>query len=307
MAEPRKHGVPLFESPVRALQVGDIVKYKIDSPHSILIEIDDTDADQPYYIQDLKTGQRSWRDSILSVIKPVEQRLKLDIPIGSKVWVVNPDMPDVFDTPATLEDIDHADMDTPYLVYVVGGRESSHWTGDIRQQPNAVISPWGASTVGVATPAADAVSISNSTMPKGNWVHASPDNTIRLKESNMTKINNVVARTKNAAVSVATIQAGKAANLAVIRAVRPHVPMMIRGYMDHPLAPALLAMGLAAASEYMPAGPNKQKLIKLTDCMMTAAIADGADKFLDLEVLMENIFGGLPCEVRNLLDEEYED
>lgn len=122
-------------------------------------------------------------------------------------------------------------------------------------------------------------------------------------ESQMSnKITAIVAQAKAATVTAAEIQAGKALNIAAVKAVKSKAPMMIRGYMDHPAAPAVLALAAVTAAEFMPAGPAKVKVTKAANLMLTAAVIDGADKLLDLEGMIDKVFAGLPAEAKALID-----
>lgn len=307
----------------RAFQEGDKVYYQNAREKCIgfIFEIAE-DEDMPYKVGDNDSDNSIWVDKV-ELITPVKARIR-GIPLGTAVWAKEFEASEASEAKKCyLKHFDEHDICLPYFVEEIKSKYS-YWTDDVTlvetfippippsipvpPPPPPPPMPAGLWDTGEAINTGTLTQNNSLVSPPLPWAKADETNTIRLKESHMTKINNVVARTKASAVSVATIQAGKAANMAVIKAVRPHMPMMVRGYMDHPLAPAIIAMGLAAASEYLPAGANKQKLVKLTDCMMTAAIADGADKYLNIEAFMDTIFSGMPAEVRSMLDEEsYED
>lgn len=122
-------------------------------------------------------------------------------------------------------------------------------------------------------------------------------------ESKMSnKITSIVNQAKAATVTAAEIQAGKALNIAAVKAAKSKAPMMIRGYMDHPAAPAVIALAVVSAAEFMPAGPAKVKITKAANLMLTAAVIEGADKFLDLEGMIDKVFAGLPTEAKALID-----
>lgn len=140
------------------------------------------------------------------------------------------------------------------------------------------------------------------------WVHnvqtaPQPNQTTTQGNIKMSKITAIVSRAKSATVTAASIQAGKALNTAVIKAAKAKAPMMVRGYLDHPVAPALLAVALVSCSEVLPEGVNKAKICKAADLMLTAAIMDGADKFLNVESLIDSVFQGLPAEVMAVINE----
>lgn len=117
-----------------------------------------------------------------------------------------------------------------------------------------------------------------------------------------TKVSAIVSRAKNATMTAATLQAGKALNAAAIKAAKAQAPMLLRGYLDHPVAPAVIAIGLVAGTEFVPAGPTRDKVAKAADLMLVAALSDGADKFLDIEGMIDKVFAGLPAEAKTLIE-----
>lgn len=116
-----------------------------------------------------------------------------------------------------------------------------------------------------------------------------------------TKVTAIVARAKNATMTAASLQAGKALNAAALKAAKAKAPLMLRGYLDHPVAPAVIAIGLVSATEFIPAGPSRDKIAKAADLMLTAAIAEGADKYLNVEKMIDQVFSGLPEEAKDLI------
>ena len=115
------------------------------------------------------------------------------------------------------------------------------------------------------------------------------------------KVTAIVARAKSATMTAASLQAGKALNAAALKAAKAKAPMMLRGYLDHPVAPAVIAIGLVSATEFIPAGPSRDKIAKAADLMLTAAITDGADKYLNVEKMIDQVFAGLPEEAKELI------
>lgn len=116
------------------------------------------------------------------------------------------------------------------------------------------------------------------------------------------KINSIIGRAKSQALTAAQMQAGKALNIAIIKFAKPKLPMMVRGYMDHPAAPAVLALAIMSASEFLPASANGAKIQKAADLMLAAAIYEGADQLLDIERIIDQVFKGLPAEALAALE-----
>lgn len=134
---------------------------------------------------------------------------------------------------------------------------------------------------------------------------AQPETTTQVSQTGvqkMTKITAIVSRAKTATFSAATLQAGKALNIAAIKAAKAKAPMLVRGYLDHPAAPAVLALALVSLSEFLPDNPTKAKIVKAADLMLVSAMVDGADKFLNVEALIDQVFNGLPAEVKTALE-----
>jgi len=123
-----------------------------------------------------------------------------------------------------------------------------------------------------------------------------------MSQQQQTKITAIVSRAKEATYTAATLQAGKALNIAVVKAAKAKAPMMVRGYLDHPAAPAVMALALVSLSEFLPENPTKAKAVKAADLMLASAMVAGADKFLNLESLLDQVFNGLPPEVKTALE-----
>ena len=82
------------------------------------------------------------------------------------------------------------------------------------------------------------------------------------------------------------------------------MPMLARGYADHPLFPVLIGIGMVAASEYLPDQKVSGKVKKAADLMLVAAMLDGADKLLDVEGWIDTAFSTLPAGVLDALKTE---
>lgn len=116
------------------------------------------------------------------------------------------------------------------------------------------------------------------------------------------KIKEIIARTKAAAVTTAELQAGKALIGTLVKTVKPQLPMLVRGYADHPLFPVIVALGLVAASEYLPTQAMGDKVKKAADLMLVASMMEGADQLLDVEGWISKAFAALPDQAKAVLD-----
>lgn len=118
----------------------------------------------------------------------------------------------------------------------------------------------------------------------------------KMTTTTTSKIASIVERSKTAGVNAVQYQAGKAMNVALMTTIKPKLPMMVRGYADHAAAPMVVALAMALASEFLPEGDAKNKVVKATDLMLNASFMEGADKFLDVEKLIDTVFSKLPPE-----------
>lgn len=126
--------------------------------------------------------------------------------------------------------------------------------------------------------------------------------TLTPREPQQVKKITVIEQCKTAALSVAEFQAGKALNIGLIKAIKPHTPMIVRGYLDSPLAIPLIAIALTVIADQLePDSVIAAKVQKASKVMLSAAFMEGADKLLDVEKLIDNLFSKLPPEAKSLL------
>lgn len=99
-----------------------------------------------------------------------------------------------------------------------------------------------------------------------------------------------LAQNKQTFTVAAQVTAGRTVNQQLIKAIKPKMPMMLRGYADHPIASILLANATAfAIKQYMPTN-NKANI--LADCMMQAAAIDTMDSF-NIEDMVNDFISNL--------------
>ena len=110
------------------------------------------------------------------------------------------------------------------------------------------------------------------------------------KEGNSTMIKQQVAQNKEAVKVAARITAGNAINKKVLETIKPHLPLMVRGYADSPLAEIVIANAFGMAmKQYAPA--NK-KLQLVADCVLEAAVLKTIDNF-DIPAMIEGVLDGV--------------
>lgn len=94
--------------------------------------------------------------------------------------------------------------------------------------------------------------------------------TIKTTTMEMANIN------KQAAFNVAKITAGKALNTKLAKLVKPKLPMMLKGYADHPLFSSVIANLVAGAIKRY---TDNDKANQAADAMIEAAMFQLADSF----------------------------
>lgn len=111
-----------------------------------------------------------------------------------------------------------------------------------------------------------------------------------------------LASQNKAAVKAAAVDAvGRAANAAVIAAVRNHLPMMVRGYADHPVANILAANLVNAAVQQTGVGGDKGRI--LSYAMIQSAYLDLGRSF-DIEAMVNSLINKLPTSAFETLKTE---
>jgi len=100
------------------------------------------------------------------------------------------------------------------------------------------------------------------------------------------KMNKVISKNTDAAKVAAKITAGKAVNAVVLEKLKPQLPMLMRGYADHPLASIVVANVVSFAVDSM--ASDNEKAVYIANAMMQAAMTDFLGKF-DIEKLLTDV------------------
>ena len=109
---------------------------------------------------------------------------------------------------------------------------------------------------------------------------------VTMKSAITTQMDN----NKAAAIMAAEITAGKVLNNKVVSIIKPKMPMMVRGYMDSPLASVAIAnlVGIAL-KQYM---PNNDKATKVSELMLNASALQLMESF-NIEQLLDELLAGV--------------
>lgn len=105
-------------------------------------------------------------------------------------------------------------------------------------------------------------------------------------EVKMSKVNNIVTANKNAAVSVAKIEAGRIAVKQAVKLVKPAVPVMARGYLETALGELIVANLFKFAVDNFAANNDKAKLV--SEAMLEGAML-GAIQSLNVEQMISDV------------------
>lgn len=119
-----------------------------------------------------------------------------------------------------------------------------------------------------------------------NNVPSQTQNQNSTGEVKMTKVNNVVAANKSAAVSVAKIEAGRIAVKQAVKLVKPAVPMMARGYLETALGELVVANLFKFAVDNFAANNDKAQVV--ADAMLQGAML-GAIQSLNVEQMISDV------------------
>lgn len=112
------------------------------------------------------------------------------------------------------------------------------------------------------------------------------------KETFMSKVKTTALTTieqnKEAALVAAKMEAGRVLNKQIIKQLKPHVPLLLRGYLDTPLAPVILANAAALLGNHT----GNAKVQKISELMLLAA-ADTTVQSFNLDKIIDDALAGI--------------
>lgn len=108
-------------------------------------------------------------------------------------------------------------------------------------------------------------------------------------KNTMTKIANIVAANKSAAVNAAKLEAGKIALTQITKVVAKKAPFMIKGYIDTPIGRVVIANLLSVAVDQY--APTNQKAKAVAGAAMEAAMLEMVQSFNIAEMIDEMVKG----------------
>lgn len=130
-----------------------------------------------------------------------------------------------------------------------------------------------------------------------------PIKSIKKEESFMSKLKatalTTVEQNKEAAIIAAKMEAGRIITKQVIKQAAKHVPFWAKGYLDTPLAPVILANGVAMLGNHT----GNPKVQKVAEFMLLAA-ADTTVQSFNLDKIIDDVLSGVKLPAGILNDEE---
>lgn len=108
-------------------------------------------------------------------------------------------------------------------------------------------------------------------------------------KNTMTKIANIVAANKSAAVNAAKLEAGKIALTQITKVAAKKAPFMIKGYIDTPIGRVVIANLLSVAVDQY--APSNQKAKAVAAAAMEAAMLEMVQSFNIAEMIDEMVKG----------------
>ena len=141
--------------------------------------------------------------------------------------------------------------------------------------------------------------VATATIAKANPKPTTKDKPM-AKQTLKDNISTQIIETKEATINAAELKAGQLINKQAIKLIKPQLPMMVRGFADHPAASVVLAnvIGLAL-KQYAPENP---KLAKVSSLMLNAAAFDTIDSF-NIDAMVDKLVSGIKLPAGVSIDE----
>ena len=134
--------------------------------------------------------------------------------------------------------------------------------------------------------------------PKTKTIQTKTESTIMTKLK--TTATSVATQNKEAIKVAAKLEAGKIINKQVIKQVKPHLPLLVRGLADHPAASIVLANVVSIAVKHFM--PENKKLNTVAELMLGAAAVDTVTSF-NIEAFVEDLLKNIKLPTGALDDD----
>ena len=140
--------------------------------------------------------------------------------------------------------------------------------------------------------------LSSTKEPKTKPIQTKTESTIMTKLK--TTATEVATQNKDAIKMAAKLEAGKIINKQVIKQVKPHLPLLVRGLADHPAASIVLANVVSIAVKHFM--PENKKLNTVAELMLGAAAVDTVASF-NIEAFVEDLLKNIKLPTGALDDD----
>ncbi len=140
--------------------------------------------------------------------------------------------------------------------------------------------------------------LSSTKEPKTKPIQTKTESTIMTKLK--TTATSVATQNKDAIKVAAKLEAGKIINKQVIKQVKPHLPLLVRGLADHPAASIVLANVVSIAVKHFM--PENKKLNTVAELMLGAAAVDTVASF-NIETFVEDLLKNIKLPTGALDDD----
>ena len=116
-----------------------------------------------------------------------------------------------------------------------------------------------------------------------------------IKETAMVTLD----QNKQAAIIAGKMEAGRILNKQVLKQIKPHIPMFVRGYLDTPLAPVIVANLVAAVGNH-----TQNKRVQQVSELMLLAAADATVQSFNLDKIIDDVLAGVKLPAGILTSDE---
>ena len=140
--------------------------------------------------------------------------------------------------------------------------------------------------------------LSSTKEPKTKPIQTKTESTIMTNLK--TTATSVATQNKDAIKVAAKLEAGKIINKQVIKQVKPHLPLLVRGLADHPAASIVLANVVSIAVKHFM--PENKKLNTVAELMLGAAAVDTVASF-NIEAFVEDLLKNIKLPTGTLDDD----
>lgn len=154
------------------------------------------------------------------------------------------------------------------------------------------------------TSAASAVSIKKFDGVTGTPLGGTNQPTIKSEKKSMAKAIKETAmvtldQNKQAAIIAGKMEAGRILTKQVLKQIKPHIPMFVRGYLDTPLAPVVVANLVAAVGNH-----TQNKRVQQVSELMLLAAADATVQSFNLDKIIDDVLAGVKLPAGILTSDE---